>query len=573
MKKIFFSIVCISTLLLSACSDFLEETPKDSLPPAEGYFTSTIKIEGAVNNLYRRGPNSWTSPGVYDGNRLMQGGWGAGLFDNLDYRGQEIYIQNAQEFTMTENNMGNRMNSLYEDPYISISRANEILNVLPNINKEAVGISDANYNKFIAEARFFRAQNYFWLVKHWGDVTLVMKPQVAQDDLFLPRTSAKTIYDEVIVPDLQEAVNVLSKDASQYGNSMRITASVASAYLTDVYVQMAGYPLQDASKWALAAAEAKKFLPGGAYASLYEFETHEDFGELSAYNKLRNVGVQAAPPPGKVTTSSKEFIYVNEHNTSLGHGAGFSANAWPVAVAALGTSESKIALTNNAYRPLPRRLAVYDATVDLRMKEKQFFATTFIKMDGSEMELPANNLPCPYFFYDYGQVKNENISNRHFPIYRLAEMYLFAAEAIAQAEGVTAQAVDALATIRARAYVYGAGDITKQNDVKTALVNELSALSKDAFIQEVWLERYRELVFEFKDWNLIQRTRLYPKTNPMDTSIPVGTAQFVDFTTVGTDHSGTKLFTPDYLLWPLPLQQIQRNPNLVQNPGYSVTQL
>jgi len=573
MKKLFFSIVCIVTLLFSACSDFLEKNPKNSLPPAEGYFINTVQIEAAVNNLYRLGPNSWTSPGVYNGNRLMQGGWCSGLFDNLDYKGQEVFIQYVQQLTGNEDNLGNRMNEMYNDPYVAISRANLILDVLPNVDKEAILLSESNYNRFLAEARFFRAQNYFWLVKHWGDVTMVTKPQVAEDDLNLPRTSAKTIYDEVIVPDLQNAVSVLRRDASQYGNSMRITASIASAHLIDVYIQMTGYPVLDASKWPLAAAEAKKFLPGGAYAPLYDFETHEDFGELSAYNKLRNVGIQAAPPPGRVTSSSKEFIYVQDFNTAQGSTAGFSANAWPVAVSGLGTTESILALTNNAYRPVARRLAVYDETQDLRMKEKQFFATTFVKKDGSELVLPNNNIPSPYFYYDYGQIKVSNTSNRHFPHYRLAEMYLFAAEAIAQTEGVTAQAVDALATIRARAYVYGAGDIEKQGEVKTALVAELSGLSKDDFIKEVWLERYRELVFEFKDWSLIQRTRLYPKTNPMDDAIPVGTAQFVDFTSVGTDWSGTRRFTLDHLLLPLPFAQIQRNPNLKQNPGYSVTQL
>ena len=174
---------------------------------------------------------------------------------------------------------------------------------------------------------------------------------------------------------------------------------------------------------------------------------------------------------------------------------------------------------------------------------------------------PADNTPSPYFFYDWGGIKVENASGRHFAIYRLAEMYLFAAEAIAQAEGVTAQAVTALASIRARAYEYGG--VTKDD-----IVAELSALTKDEFIEQVWLERYRELVFEFKDWNLIQRTRKYPKTNAMDASIPLGTAQFVDITTVGTGFSGTKLFTVDNLLWPIPYTEMERNPNLTQNPGY-----
>ena len=55
----------------------------------------------------------------------------------------------------------------------------------------------------------------------------------------------------------------------------------------------------------------------------------------------------------------------------------------------------------------------------------------------------------------------------------------------------------------------------------------------------------------------------------MDSSIPVGTAQFVDITTVGTAWSMGVNFSVNNLLWPIPIRQIQRNPALLpNNPGY-----
>jgi hypothetical protein len=287
---------------------------------------------------------------------------------------------------------------------------------------------------------------------------------------------------------------------------------------------------------------------------------NEDFEELSAYNQFRSVGVREASPGGRRTTTCSEFVYVNEFLSGVTN-SGFSQNAWTTDVNGLGQSEC-IPLTNNAYKPMPRFLAMYDEAKDLRKKDRQFFADYFDKKDGSLLYNPPDNTPTPYFYYDYGAVKVQNSSGRHFAIYRLAEMYLFAAEIIAQTEGVTEQAVNALATIRARAYEFGG--VTKDE-----IVTELSALTKEKFIEEVWLERFRELVFEFKDWSLIQRTRLYPKTNAMDASIPLGTAQFVGITTVGTDFSGGKNFSVNNLLWPVPMTQMQRNPNLApNNPGY-----
>ncbi len=568
MNRIFsLSFACV-VLLISSCTNFLEETPRTQLP-AESYFSDPRTIEAAVNALYKIGPNSWYSPGAYDGNRHMQGGWISGLFDNLNYKGQEIWIQFAQTFTMTSNNVDVRMGNLFNDPYISIQRANLIIEILPTLDLVATGMTEAQRTRFDAEARFFRAQNYLWLVRHFGDVPMAIETQDSGDDMYLPRTDVKTIYESVIIPDLLKAIEVLPI-RNQYNNSGRITATVASAHLIDAYVQMAGFPVNDASKWGLAAAEAKKFLPGGAYESFFKLEDNEDFEELSAYNKFRSVNVNSPSPGGRKLSSCLEFIYVCEYQSGI-TGAGFSNTAWSLEVGALGTTEAKVSITNNAYKPMPRRLAVYDTVNvrDLRMKERQFFANYYDKMDGSRFPNPELNTPSPYFFHDWGAMKLENNSGRHFAIYRLAEMYLFAAEAIAKSEGVTAQAVDALATIRARAYEWGYDEAERESGKpKTDVVTELSTLSVDRFIEEVWVERYREFVFEFKDWNLIQRTRKYPKTNPMDSSIPLGTARFVDITTVGTDFSGGKLFSLDYLLWPLPESQLQRNPNLVNNPGY-----
>ena len=555
-------IICIGLFQFSSCTDFLKEDPKSTLP-AETFFQSKTFVEAAVNNLYRGGPNNWANPSVFSGSHLMMGGWSSGMFDNLNFKGGggEYHVSALQNLNVTSYNIDSKLWIIWNEPFIYISRANTLITVLPGVDLPGTGMTEDDRKRYIAEAKFFRAYNYLYLVRHFGDVPLLTQPQNAADDLQVPRVDAKRIYDEIIIPDLQEAVRSLPVKA-QYNNSMRITAAVASAVLIDACMQMAGFPLQDASKWQMATTEAKKFLPGGVYASLHSLCVNEDYEELSAYNQLRSVGVREASPGGRRTTSCSEFIYANEFLSGTAN-ANFSANAWPWSVSSLNQSESLVRLTNNAYKPMPRYLAMYDEANDLRMKQNQFFADSFQLKNGSWLPHPLNDTPSPYFYHDYGAVRVENASGRHFALYRLAEMYLNAAECIAQTEGVTAQAVDALAAIRARAYEYG-------GIAKNEIVAQLSALSKEEFIEEVWLERYRELVFEFKDWNLIQRTRKYPKTNPMDNSIPVGTAQFVDVTTVGTDFSIGKLFSVNNLLWPVPISQMQLNPNLVQNPGYEL---
>ena len=132
-------------------------------------------------------------------------------------------------------------------------------------------------------------------------------------------------------------------------------------------------------------------------------------------------------------------------------------------------------------------------------------------------------------------------------------MLLIAAEAIAQSEGVTNEAVTYLADVRSRAYWQ-----TDRNEI----ISELQGLSKDQFIEEVWKERYRELPFDFATWPDIQRTRKYPVTSMSNP----GEVNFVDL--IGHQNPFGATFQEYHLLWPIPNTVLQKNPELVQNPGY-----
>ena len=124
------------------------------------------------------------------------------------------------------------------------------------------------------------------------------------------------------------------------------------------------------------------------------------------------------------------------------------------------------------------------------------------------------------------------------------------AEAIARSEGVTAEAVDYLTQVRARAYW-----TTDAETIRT----ELAALSVDDFVEQVWLERNRELIFDVKIWFDMIRTRQYSEGAD-------GGATFVDF--IGASSSFGPTFEEKHLLLPIADSEIQRNSELVQNPGY-----
>ena len=87
--------------------------------------------------------------------------------------------------------------------YRAINVANGAIKHIPNIH-----MNESDRNRLVAEAKFFRAFNYFFLVKAFGALPFYTEPYESMDNLYLDRTPVETIY-ALIESDLQDAVNTL----------------------------------------------------------------------------------------------------------------------------------------------------------------------------------------------------------------------------------------------------------------------------------------------------------------------------------------------------------------------------
>jgi len=88
-------------------------------------------------------------------------------------------------------------------------------------------------------------------------------------------------------------------------------------------------------------------------------------------------------------------------------------------------------------------------------------------------------------------------------------------------------------------------------------------MGKQAFIEECWKERLREFPLEMKMWDDCLRTNKFPVISTTNK----GQVTFVDL--VGATNGSGATFKATDLVWPIPVEEIQRNPNLTQNEGYS----
>ena len=185
----------LSVLLLSligtGCKDFLDKEILGNYPETEFYQTQDQAIQ-SINAAYQ--PLAFST----SQNRLWV--FGDVASDDADEGGNpgdqaDIGLIDEFDITSINGNLGDEWSLLYE----GITRANLVLDKVPPIDMD-----ESLKSRILGEAKFLRAWYYFTLVNIFGDVPVVLVPLNA-DQLQIPQTSADSIFETVIEPDLKDA--------------------------------------------------------------------------------------------------------------------------------------------------------------------------------------------------------------------------------------------------------------------------------------------------------------------------------------------------------------------------------
>ena len=448
-------------LLLIMGVIFVSSCQNESVEPV-GNITKTygdsIAARAAVNELYTKGLSQlYLSTDQDNGIPLAWGSYLSGLFESEATQG---YYPALTMQNMTASSVKDLAKEIYSTCFDGIEAADTIIQQIPN----TLGLNPAEQAKLIGEAKFFRAFNRFYLIRVFGAF-----PDKRTDSSYL---SMETSYAKV-EKDLLEAIATLP-DKSFVENKSHVTSLVARALLGDVYLHMSGRPLQK-DKYVQAAEILRPIIKSGKH-QLASNGIRED---QSAFNMLRT------------TPTNDEYLYVIYGENRLSR----ASFAFPKI--AKNWDNVKVHVAFNAFRPTRTLLACY-GDEDLRGKDHQFFHTFFkVKDDGKTIfEIFS---PAPYYWLSSGTEITAQ-PKQYVGVYRYAEILLMAAEAIARSEGVTPEAVNYLSQVRTRS-------------IPTKLVElekTLSVLTTDKFLEEVWLERLRELPYEMKQLSDIARTNYYP---------------------------------------------------------------
>lgn len=233
------SFALTASLLLSACSNFLEVQPVSVASEAAFYRTSQDAVV-ATNGCY----NALLD--IYRGSTL----W---LFTEVmadDATDPDVAIDN---FTFDATN-GN-VETFWRLHYVGIARCNTLIGRIADIPMD-----QALKNRLQLEARYLRAYYYFNLVRLYGDVPLILEEVKGQAIAFPARSTTADVYRQ-IAADLTAAEALpVSYPISETG---RATRGAAKALLAKVYLTQ--------RNWQQAATKAREVMDLGAYRLLANY--------------------------------------------------------------------------------------------------------------------------------------------------------------------------------------------------------------------------------------------------------------------------------------------------------------
>ncbi len=226
MKKIHIKPILQSALLLlllSGCTKILNEEPRSVFTPE--YFKTEAGVNGGLTAMYYHlrtmyGHAYYYNSGVTGTDEATWGQSADGNFKDMDCSGVGAITPTSYPTSV-----------LWGEAFPNINTASGVIE-----NASAVGISNA----LIAEARFFRAFDYFLLVQTFGGVPLDLGSGELKFNTSPVRTSVRNtvpqVYTKAIFPDLLKAINDLPTTGRVTGG---LTKTAARLFLSKAYLTYA----------------------------------------------------------------------------------------------------------------------------------------------------------------------------------------------------------------------------------------------------------------------------------------------------------------------------------------------
>ncbi|WP_300697872.1 RagB/SusD family nutrient uptake outer membrane protein [uncultured Bacteroides sp.] len=248
MKNIvkLFAITGMSAMILTSCSDFLDQTSPSEMTDT-AIFNSTTYTQQALNKVYAGLTKDETYAQVVP--LLLGLNSDIELVDGLGESG--VTSNNERGMCNYNPQMGwNKIDRNWTGMYEAIENANIVIEGVENSSLLNSGEASAKSKMlaFKGEALTLRAMLYLDLIRTYGDVPMKFETTKADgSNIYLSKTDRDEIFERMIT-DLEEAIEYLPWAGSSSYTTERINKGFAHGLLARVAMTYAGYSIREASK-------------------------------------------------------------------------------------------------------------------------------------------------------------------------------------------------------------------------------------------------------------------------------------------------------------------------------------
>lgn len=502
MKKKSFILFAVCAMFFTGCKDdFLSLTDPDSFDESK-FYRDSADMEGLLNSAYAALRPAYdklffVTEMKSDNATTTDIGTSGGLYYNF------------VNHTVTSNN--SIVAEIYNAFYYCIHRSNLLLE-----HVDAVEMTDAERQRLIGEAKYLRALSHFYLVRLWGQVT-IMRHTVASTSAAtsLKRSSVEEVYG-FIIEDLKAAADSDILPATCTGNQFgHASKTAACALLGRVYLQQAA--TQDKPElYQEAITYLERALTVSGYAGLEK-----------AYNKLFTLEGQF----------DNEIIFPIMYMPNEAEGSNFAQYFQPQ-----GAKDLTSVKPGRGWNAGQKNL--YDEFED----NKKGMPI----IDRMRMTLIKPYTDGTYYTKKYLDLNPAGYGGNLWFEIRFADVYLMLAEAYERVEGnSSAKAIEYLNKVRKR----------PSSTLKTyeeSMTNDTYAAAYPTLRDAIFHERRMELCFENQRW--FDLMRLYPNADDF-----VKYMHSVDEPGAGGKYTNFQKYE---ILLPIPYDEVFLNPDLGQNEGY-----
>lgn len=512
----------VAAIMVIGCTD-LDENP--DFTTQDNFFENAEQLELGVNAVYDGIGNAgiwfnhFYNRYVFESRVGYQVGWEKGPLDfqNGNVNSNDEYIE-----------------AYWSISYDHINRANSVIQKADEL-KEAGTPNQAMIDRIKAEAMFLRAFYYFNLVRYFDDIPVTTTR--TENDQDLPSNeNGKQIALDLIISDLTMAAAVLP-ESYEGGEIGRATKWAAMALLVKGYLQ--------AEQWNEARTTAETIVNESGATLFEDFADNFAVATENTGERLFEASVSGGLLPGEAQNAHQHFVPGDLPNNQGGVGwhwlngtQAYRAKFDPTDQRIPGTFINEYTTTRigeNAAGELPTVTWSADASYNL----SRFGGMVSADADPNNPDELVFSAAWSAKYTEVG-IENATLSEKNTVYLRLADVLLGHSEAAN--ESGTGDAFFGINMVRERAGLPALSGLS-QDELRDAIVNE--RVLEFGFECEVYPELKRKSTFGGSPDYLGDYIQ-----------------EFID--TYNVDRT---LSAKDYVL-PIPLTEIQGNPNVTQNPLY-----